>query len=196
MLTPDTPFQVVASQQREVERLIADGLLEPLLPGVVGPIGCSERLDARLASVVLALPERVLGRAALAQAAAVWVWCGGAPPSVVDVAVPPGRSVPRLPFLAAHQRRMPPQDVALLPSDGASVQVTTPTRTLVDLLRLLPEAPGTAAAGRLATVGGVTPDGVAACLDRMPRARGVPRARVLAAALVFAPTGKRSSAGG
>ena len=190
MLTTGTPFRVEESQQLEVGRLLADGLLEPLLHSVVGPLGCARDLDARVAAAVLALPARLLDRAALAQAAAAWIWCGGAPPGLIDVAVPPGRSVPRVPAVALHERRMPPQDVVQLPSGGSSVQVTTATRTLVHLLRLLPEAPAVVAAAPLAAYPGVTPDGVAACLDRMPRARGVPRARVLAGALVFGPDGE------
>jgi len=185
MLTTDAPFRVEPAQRREVDQLIADGLLEPLLPGVVGPLGCTRDVEMRVAAVALALPDRAVERGAVAQAAAAWVWCGGAAPRAVDLAVPPGRSMPRVPILVPHERRMPPQDVAVLPSGGRTVSVTTATRTLVDLLRLLPEGEALPAAAPLAIHPGVTREGVAACLDRMPRARGVPRARLLAARLRF-----------
>jgi hypothetical protein len=185
MLTPVAPFRIGDVPRHEADRLIADGLLEPLLPGVLGPPGSADDADVRLAAVVLALPDRVLERAAVAQAAAAWIWCGGTPPPVIDVAVEPGRALPRVPAMVSHERRMPPQDVARLPSGVATVAVTTATRTLVDLLRMLPEAEAPAAAAPLAGFPGVTPQGVAACLERMPRARGVPRARRLAARLTF-----------
>src|SRR5512140_1978847 len=111
MLTLPAPFRVQESQRREVDRLVAEGLLEVLLPGVVAPVGCATSPQARAAVAALALPERLLERVVVAQAAAAWVWCGGAAPAQVDVTVPPGRSVPRTPELAAHERRLPDQDV-------------------------------------------------------------------------------------
>jgi hypothetical protein len=106
MRTPDAPFRVEESQAREVARLIEEGLLERLLPGVVGPTGCSRDADVRANAAVLALPDRLRRHGVLAQAAAAWVWCGGDPPRVVDVAVEPGRAVPRAPLLATHERRL------------------------------------------------------------------------------------------
>jgi hypothetical protein len=185
MLTPDAPFRVDDDHRREVERLLEEGLLEPLLLGVVGPAGCTGDAEMRVGALAVALPERVLERGVVAQAAAAWVWCGGTPPDVVDVAVPPGRTVPRLTTLAVHERRMPEGDVADLTFRGISVGVTTATRTLVDLLRMLPPSLAPAAVAPLLAVPGVTAAGVHACLERMPRARGVPRARVLAAGLPF-----------
>jgi hypothetical protein len=185
-VTPPAPFRVDDATRREVERLLADGLLEPLLPGVVGPVGSSADPASRLAAAALAIPERVRSRAtALAHAAAAWVWCGGPPPAVIDIAVPPHRSVPRLPAVAVHERRMPGDDVAVLATAGAVVPLTTPTRTLVDLLRGLPgtESPWVAP---LVGFPGVTAESVAGCLERMPRARGVTRARTLAAGLPLA----------
>jgi hypothetical protein len=105
------------------------------------------------------------------------VWCGGVPPGLLDIVVPPHTSVPRLAAVATHERRMPPQDVVLLPSDGLRLPVTTATRTLVDVLRLDRGGDPPEAARLLAQLPGVTAQGVHDCLDRMPRARGVNRAR-------------------
>jgi hypothetical protein len=186
MLTSDAPFRVEESQRREVGRLVAEGLLESLLPGVAGPAGSRFDPGVRVAAAALALPGRVRARGVVAQAAAAWVWCGGPSPEVIDVAVPPGRTVPRLPALVAHERRMPGDDVVVLTAAYGDVQVTTATRTLVDLLRLLPAAEAPWVVTPLVTVPGVTAEGVTACLERMPRARGVTRARTLAATLPLA----------
>jgi len=203
MTTPDAPFRIEDAPRREVELLITQGLLEALLPGVVGPAGCTQAFDARVAAAVLALPDRVRERGAVAQQAAAWIWCGGAPPPVVDVAVPPGRGVHRVGEVVTHERRMPDVDVTLLPvppaggstggstgdppGDGSTgvLSVTTPARTVVDLLRLLPETDAVAWAAPVAGLAGTTADDVHACLERMPRARGVPRARRLAAGLPY-----------
>lgn len=178
--------------------MLADGLLEPLLPGVVGPPGSGADPDLRLAAAVLALPERVRSRGTLAEAAAAWVWCGGPPPAVMDVAVPPRRSLPTVPAVAVHERRMPAVDVVVLAAVGGVVPLTTPTRTLVDLLRLLPPGPAPWAVSALVGLAGVTADSVSACLAGMPRARGVTRARTLASALPLpraAPPGRPEDGG-
>ena len=212
MTTPDAPFRIEDAPRREVDLLIAQGLLEPLLPGVVGPAGCTQGLDARVVAAALALPPLVRERGALAQQAAAWIWCGGTPPPVVDVAVPRGRGMHRAGEVVTHERRMPDVDVTSLPipSIGGSTAdpagdpagdpggggcggggptgvlvVTTPARTVVDLLRLLPETEAVAWAAPVARVAGTTADDVHACLERMPRARGVPRARRLAAGLAY-----------
>jgi hypothetical protein len=164
---PAGPFLVEEGQRRELDRLVDEGLLERLLPGVVGPAGCSRAAGVRVV-------------------AAAWVWGGGEPPPVIDVAVLPGRAVPRGGPVVGHERRMPPQDVAVLPARGDPLSVTTATRTLTDLLRLLPAPEALVAAARLTAVPGVTADGVRACLQRMPRARGVPQARRLVVELPFA----------
>jgi hypothetical protein len=173
-------FLVEDHQRREVDRLLAEGLLVDVLPGVVAPPGHADDLTFRLEAAALALPPRLRARGAvLAQGAAAWLWCGGPPPSVLDVAVLPGRSVPRHPGVVPHERRMPPEDVReLMPPTGPLLAATTPTRTATDLLRLLPEPLALRAAAPLAATGEVTPEGMAACLQRMGRARGVARARL------------------
>jgi hypothetical protein len=77
---------------------------------------------------------------------------------------------------------MPPQDVVVVEPPGSpGVAVTTGARTAADLLRTLPELTALEAAVHVASVTGAGVDEVAACLELMPRARGVARARRLLA---------------
>jgi len=191
-----TPFLIDPSQRRETDRLLAEGLLETLLPGVAGPPGGAGRRQTRLVALALALSPRAVSRAVVSELAAAWIWCGGDPPDVIDVVVPPGRSLTRPsrpPLLAVHQRRLPPQDLTALEAGPVRIELTTPTRTLTDLLRLPPSGGLRGRIDALAAVPGVSAGGVATCLDRMPRARGVSRARAaLVELLGAAPAGVAS----
>src|SRR4051812_37514277 len=189
MVISDAPFRIDESHVREVTRLVDDGLLDILLPGVAAPTGSGRDAHHRVAAAALALsalPPRLRERGVVAQDAAAWVWCGGVPPGVLDLVVPPHTSVPRLDGVVRHERRMPEQDIAVMPSDAGPVAVTTATRTLVDLLRLHAGTQPPPAAPLLVRLPGVTLAGVDACLARMPRARGVGRARRLADELPLA----------
>jgi hypothetical protein len=189
MVISDAPFRIEEPQTREVARLVDDRLLDLLLPGVAGPVGSARDAHHRVAAAALALstlPPRLRERGVVAQDAAAWVWCGGVPPGVLDLVVPPHTSVPRIDGVVRHERRMPEQDIAMMPSDAGPVAVTTATRTLVDLLRLHLGTEPPPAAPLLAHLPGVTLAGVEACLARMPRARGVTRARRLADQLPLA----------
>jgi hypothetical protein len=173
---------------REVERLLADGLLVHVLLDAVAAADSPVDQVFRATALRLFLPERLhsLG-AAVAQAAAAWLWCGGSPPRFVDVAVPPGRGRVAAPHLVVHERRVPPDDVTVIEAPGGPpLTVTTPVRTAADLLRTLPAPDALVDAVRVAAAlapteargdeSDVAAD-VAACLERMPGARGVARAR-------------------
>lgn len=169
---------------REVDRLLSDGLLVPVLLDVVVAADSPVDQVLRATALRLFLPDRLhdLG-AAVAQEAAAWLWCGGSPPRFVDVAVPPGRGRVAAPHLVVHERRVPPDDVTQVDVPGRPpLTVTTPVRTAADLLRTLPAPDALDDAVRVAAVTGVAGHvdiavDVAACLERMPGARGVARAR-------------------
>jgi hypothetical protein len=172
---------LAAAEAREVERLLAHGLLVPVLLDVVVAADAPADLALRARALQLVVPDRLHDRgAAVAQEAAAWLWCGGAPPAVVDVAVMPGGGRVPAPYLAVHEWRMTPDDVTFVEfTDARPLAVTTVVRTAADLLRVLPTPYGLGAAVHVATVAGVTAGEVTACLERMPRARGVARARRL-----------------
>jgi hypothetical protein len=169
------------TEARELARLLDEGLLQPVLADVV--VAAATPVDAGLRACALRLlvPDRLHERgAAVSEQAAAWLWCGGPPPTVVDVAVAPGRGRVIVPYLAVHERRMPPDDVTtVMPPDGVALTVTTGVRTAADLLRALPPPTALDAAVRVAAATGATAPGIARCLDLMPRARGVARARRL-----------------
>jgi hypothetical protein len=169
-------------EAREVGRLLGEGLLVPVLLDVVVAAGAPADQNLRARALRLVVPDRLHDcGAVVAQCAAAWLWCGGSPPHLVDLAVRPGRGrVLAASHLVRHERRMPPQDVVVVePPGGRGVAVTTGARTAADLLRTLPELIALEAAVHVATVTGAGVDEVAACLELMPRARGVARARRL-----------------
>jgi hypothetical protein len=186
MIDTMLPFRTGAGlgpgEPREVGRLLGEGLLVPVLLDVVVAADAPADRDLRARALRLVVPDRLHAcGAVVAQRAAAWLWCGGAPPTQVDVAVPPGRGrVLAASRLVRHERRMPPQDVAVItPPGGQGLAVTTGARTAADLLRTLPEATALEAAVHVATATGASPGEVAGCLELMPRARGVARARRL-----------------
>jgi hypothetical protein len=186
MIDTVLPFRTGAhlepGQAREVARLLGDGMLVPVLLDVVVAADVPADRDLRARALRLVVPDRLHAcGAVVAERAAAWLWCGGTPPAQVDVTVPPGRGrVLAASHLVRHERRMPPQDlVVIAPPGGQELAVTTGARTAADLLRTLPELTAPEAAVHVATVTGTAVDEIAGCLDLMPRARGVARARRL-----------------
>lgn len=186
MIDTKSPFRAGsdagATQAREVDRLLAAGLLVPVLLDVVVAADTPSDQRLRAHALSLVLPDRLLARGVVAQEAAAWLWCGGPPPRFVDLAVAPGSGRAAAPHLVVHERRMPPDDVErieIADPPAPPLAVTTPVRTAADLLRILPVPDGLTEATRLAAHVGATPAEISACLGRMPRARGVARARRL-----------------
>lgn len=182
------------TESREVGRLLSAGLLTPVLLDVVVAADAPADRRLRAAALHLVTPARLRDRGAVvAQAAAAWLWVAGSPPAVVDLAVAPGQRRASASNVVVHERRMPPDDVTGVDCDhcradrgpaspthgGRTLAVTTPARTCADLLRTLPPAEAIVAAARLAAELTLTLDDVGACLDRMPRARGIAQARRL-----------------
>ena len=189
MIETDLPFRTNGDPQtghpREIGRLLGEGLLVPVLLDVVVAAGAPSDQNLRARALSLVVPDRLHDcGAVVAQLAAAWLWCGGAPPPLVDVVVRPGRGrVLAASHLVRHERRMPPKDAVVISPPGArGIAVTTGARTAADLLRTLPEFTALQAAVDVATATGADAREVAACLELMPRARGVARARRLLAA--------------
>lgn len=185
MIDPDLPFRrscgLSESEAREVGRLIDDGLLVPLVLDVVVAVGVPPGRDLRAAALGLMVADRLRAcGAAVAQEAAAWLWVSGPAPRYVDVVIAPGRVRSPWPHVLVHERRMSAQDVVQVEvRGGTTLAVTTPARTAADLLRTLPEPLALETAGQLAAHTGLCAADVAACLESMPRARGVARARRL-----------------
>jgi len=183
MTSPSLPFRPPPDQVRETERLVAAHLLVPVLLDVVVAAGTLVDRALRADALRLVVPERLRDRGAVVvERAAAWFWAGGAPPDAVDVAVVPGSGRAPADHVVRHERRMPPDDgVPVLGRSGGTLLVSTPERTVVDVLRTLPMPGADRLAQAVVAATGADPADVAACLGRLHRARGVARARVLLA---------------
>jgi hypothetical protein len=159
---------------REVRLLVGAGLLRALLPGVyvAADVVQTPRLRARAARELL--PAPILARAGVLMGGiALWVHAGGTAPTVLEVALPPGRGVGGTGRVVATELRLDPQDRV----DLGGVAVTSLVRTAVDLARSLPPAE---ALPLLRTAAGATGLDAADALRRaeqLSRSRGLVRAR-------------------
>lgn len=121
-----------------------DGLLTPTIGGAAVAVDLLTCPDGRAATLVDAVPAG----AAVARRAAAWVHTGHACPKRLVLVVPPGG--PRHQYLGqVHRQEIGPEDVMQL----AGVAVTTPVRTVVDLLRFDGSGRATAAVRALLAAG-------------------------------------------
>jgi hypothetical protein len=181
MTTTDLPFRPAPADLRETDRLVAARLLDRVVLDVVVAPGPAPDRALRADALRLLVPDRLRERGAVVvEGAAAWLWGGGPPPGYVDVSVLPGTLRVTVPHLVRHERWMPADDtVPVLGRSGEPVLVSTPARTAADLLRTAPETLADRAARDVVAATGAAPAEIAACLARMPRARGVARARLL-----------------
>jgi hypothetical protein len=173
---PSGPFRVDVAGLREADSLVAERLLVNLLLDVF--VAADVRVDheVRAAAVALTLPARLLrAGAVVTQLAAAWLWCGGPAPPYVDVVQQRGQGRVSRPGVVLHERRIDPVDVAGV----GDLIVTTPARTAADLLRTGHPERAENCLRALMMHTGLTLRDVAATLERMPRMRGVARAREL-----------------
>jgi hypothetical protein len=173
---PPGPFRVDVAGLREAHLLVAERLLVNLLLDVFVAADVDVGRDVRAAAVALTLPARLRGaEVVVTQVAAAWLWCGGSAPPYVDVVQPPGQGRASRPGVVLHERRIDPADVARV----GELVVTTPGRTAADLLRMAPPEQALAGLTGLMAHTRLTVQEVADTLERMPRMRGVARARDL-----------------
>lgn len=168
----------------EVAGLVREGLVRHVVGDVHVPVGEPETAALRAAAVTALVPRGLaqLG-AAVCWEAAAWVYVGGPPPAVVDLAVrPPANRSAGRPPLVVHQMRTTPKDVRLL--GRGPLQITTVPRTAVDVARRLPPHEAWAVMDALEREAGLRPTAVLARLQAMQRHRDIGRARSTATAWV------------
>lgn len=199
----DHPFRAAPgdpAQTRELERLVEAGMLRRL-PGAVlvaDHVPDTALLRGQALGLALAppggrVPTGPAARAVIGYATAAWLHTGGPPPETLDLIIAPGTARPKGLAVRLHEHRLHPHEVQAV----ARVRVTDPARTAADLARGLEPARVGAALERLGAVCGVRLVDVLDQLDRMPRARGVARARQVVlswgAALASLPAQERDA---
>ena len=109
--------------------LLADGCYRRLTSGCALRADIVETADHRAQALPGPLPVKsVVGRRS-----AAWVHLGGDPPWRLDLLVPPGRRVDPAPDRRCSEAQLAAPDVQVL----GRRPVTTPTRTLLDLVLVL-----------------------------------------------------------
>jgi hypothetical protein len=173
---PPGPFRVEVAGLREADLLVAERLLVNVLLDVFVAADVNVDREVRAAAIALTLPTRLLrGGAIVTQVAAAWLWCGGPAPPYVDVVQRPGQGRASRPGVVLHERRIDPADV----TGAGELLVTAPARTAADLMRMSHPERASRALHELMAHTGLTLQEVAETLERMPRMRGVARARDL-----------------
>ena len=172
---PLPPFRA-DNQGRDVDRLVAEGLLRRVVLDVHAPTAATDTFSLRLAALRLVVPERVRRTGAVVcLETAAWLFAGGRPPVEIDIAV--HRGMPRVKGrgLRIHQIDYEPADIWLPATAG--VPVTSPARTAVDLAARLSLAEAVGMFVGLAAATGLRPEHVLEGLDPLSGRPGVARAR-------------------
>ena len=175
LLPLDQPFtpamaRAVGLQRPALERMLADGHVRRLLRGVYAASTAVETVELRALALGLLLQPRdiVVDRTA--------AWVHGvelADPVPLDV-LAPGRTQRTS---LGGRRRLVGHDLVTI----ASVRLTSPLRTALDLGRLLPPAAALGAMDALLRDGTFTHTALLAELPRLAGHRGIDQLRVLAA---------------
>lgn len=131
---PDALAPFVAGHgfiRAELEWLAAQGALRRVLDEVYLPAASWHDRLARAAAVAALLPRRV----AVGFEAAAWVWGGPLMGTVTVITTHGGAAMLGSASTRVVQQRRPPSVVRLHPAPGVPVKVTTPGRTLLDLIK-------------------------------------------------------------
>ncbi len=161
-----------------LRRWCASGILKHPIRGIYHAGDLADDLELRLAVLRLVVPADCV----VTDRTAGWLWGASmilAPGDhlvtpAVQVFCPPGYRL-RNGLVASGERRLPPEDVAVL----NGVRVTTQLRTACDLGRLLHLDQALAAMDSLAALRRFTLDDLALATGRFRRYRGVVQLRVL-----------------
>lgn len=166
--------------RRSLEAMIAAGLVQEVLRGVLVDVRRPDTLERRAAAVALVLPPG----AAVCRGTAAWLWgIDCRPPGrhretlPVECVVPAGTTPLRRPGLTCFQARLPDADLCLV--DG--VPCTTPLRTALDCARYLPPFMALGTIDAMAHARLVVPAAMTAGIERWRGRRNVDRARRLIA---------------
>jgi hypothetical protein len=163
----------------EVVSLRNAGLLRPLIGDVHVSTDAPEGIQLRVSAVAQLLPPpRSPADVVVGYETARWVLVGGSVPERIDVYAVPGLSRRRFRGCRVHEAPLAPGMVTVLGglTASSSVAVTVPARTAVDLARSRPRARALTELDLLAGCG-LTPQTLTSTMSRMPRHRGLPRAR-------------------
>ncbi len=163
--------------------LLADGCYRRLTGCCALRADVVENADHR----AQALPGPLPARSVVGRRSAAWVHLGGEPPPRLDLLVPPGRRVDPAPDRRCSEARLAAHDVEVL----GGRPLTTPTRTLLDLVLLAgadePEVDPLWPTLTALCRAGADP---ASAATRLGGRRGACRARTVLARLL-APLGER-----
>jgi len=177
---PDEPFRrpPAPAAGEEVRRLRDEGLVRALIGDVyvAADVTCTPELRSRAAALLV--PGRLLavgGVVGFGSAAWIHAEWGAVPPEQVEMILPSGLNRAGWGWVRVRQVRVRPEHVGLV----AGLPVTSPARTAADLARDRPPPLAHDALSALAGACGITAAQVRGCLDGMPRARGVSRARAV-----------------
>lgn len=175
---PVLPFRA-DSCRAEAEQLLKQGLVRRVIADVLVAHDAPDSREVRASAAGLLIPPafRSADGWVVGFGSAGWLHTGAstalAPPTELQVIIPPGRRRPRLPGIRGRQVALAPEQVIFL----GPVPVTDPVRTAADIARDLPADEAVAALRGLGELCGVRPHHVLQLLATMRYARGAATAR-------------------